>query len=76
MEILCSHQDTVKDDTHPGLLRCTKCDARFFKEDLIYWKQPWHLPKGWFKDTLKYMGIISGTVLVAILVKEVILNLI
>ena len=77
METCCSHPDTIDDDkTHPGLLRCRDCHARFFEEDLIYWKQPWHLPKNIWKDTGKYMLIITGTVAAAFIVREVILNLI
>lgn len=74
MEICCSHQNRVKDHTHPGLERCLACDVRIFKEDLVYWKQPWHLPKNMWRDTFSYLVIISGTILAAFIVKEIILH--
>jgi len=75
MEICCNHQNYVMSDAHPELKICRDCGVEFFMEDRLYWKQPWHLPKNMWIDTLKCLLIVSGTIAAAFIVKEAILNL-
>lgn len=75
MEVRCEHDNSKKDPEIPGLLECNDCGIIYFGEDIIYWQQPWHLPKNIWKNTIFAGLIMTGIVVGMFILKEAILGI-